>query len=288
MKRFESLVIVLALGFYAWFLKRFGFKQIIDYVLMAGWGLFLTISLESVARTANTIGWRATISRCPRDLSLFRMFAARLAGDAIDYVTPSAQLGGELLRATMVRNKLSMAHGLASVTLAALAESVGQIMFVLLALLLSLRLVFHRRNVLWMVLCGLILTMVLPIAFFMVQLRRPFSHLVRAGDQLGLTSMRAAEIKAGAAEADALLLDFYAHSKARLLASCACSDTGGHAGPKSHPVLFVGNVRAHAYRRRCSGTRTHQHHTISRFMERPRLPDRIAYLCRRRDPAERL
>ena len=68
MRRLESLTIVLALGFYVWFLKHFGFKQLMDYVWAARWGLLLTISLESVARVANTIGWRATICNCPRDL----------------------------------------------------------------------------------------------------------------------------------------------------------------------------------------------------------------------------
>ena len=237
MRRLESLTIVLALGFYVWFLKHFGFKQLMDYVWAARWGLLLTISLESVARVANTIGWRATICNCPRDLLFSQMFAARTAGDAINYVTP-ARLGGEFMTAAMVRHKLPMAHGLASVILAALAESVGQITFLIIALLLSFHLEFRLGNFLWLVLFSLIVTVVLSIVFLLVQLRRPFSHLWRAADKLGLTFMRDAEIKRAAAQADALLLDFYTHRQVYLLASSACFLIGWSMGPVELYILF--------------------------------------------------
>jgi|SRR6516165_757983 uncharacterized membrane protein YbhN (UPF0104 family) len=238
MKRLESFMIVLALSFYVWFLKHFGFKQIIDYVWAAGWGLLLTISLESVARVANTIGWRATLCHGQRDLSFFQMLAARIAGEAIDYVTPSAQLGGDFLMATMVRHKLSMPHGLASVVLAELAQSIGQIIFLIVALLLSLRLEFRLGDISWLVLFGLIVTVGLPIAFLLVQLRRPFSHLWRAADRLGLTFMREAQSRLAAAQADALLLDFYAHRRVYLLVSSAWFLVGWAMGPVELYILL--------------------------------------------------
>jgi len=95
MRRIETLIVLLALGFYAWFLRRFGWADVLHYVWMAGWGLVLTVSLEGLARLANTLGWRVTIENCPRQLGLGELFAARIAGEAVDYVTPSAQLGGQ-------------------------------------------------------------------------------------------------------------------------------------------------------------------------------------------------
>ncbi|HTY56586.1 MAG TPA: lysylphosphatidylglycerol synthase domain-containing protein, partial [Candidatus Binataceae bacterium] len=127
MRRIETFLMVLALGFYAWFLRRLGLGNVFAYVRLAGWALLLTCSLETVSRVANTLGWRATIVEYPRGLSFGEMFLARIAGEAIDYVTPSAQLGGQFLMALMVRNKLPIAVGLASVIVAALAEGIGQI-----------------------------------------------------------------------------------------------------------------------------------------------------------------
>ena len=47
MRRIETLIVLLALGFYAWFLHRFGWADVLHYVRVAGWGLLLTVALEA-------------------------------------------------------------------------------------------------------------------------------------------------------------------------------------------------------------------------------------------------
>ena len=141
MRRVETIFIVIAIAFYAWFLTHYGPREVIGYVRMAGWGLALTISLEAVARIANTFGWRVTIEDYPPKLSFFELFAARIGGEAVDYVTPSAQLGGQFVMAVDVREKLRMPVGLATVVVASLAEAIGQIVFMSIALIISLRMI---------------------------------------------------------------------------------------------------------------------------------------------------
>jgi len=141
MRRVETIIVILALAFYVWFLSHFGTRQVIGFVRLAGWGVLLTIALESLARIANTLGWWVTIGDYGRDLRFGQLFAARVAGEAVDYVTPSAQLGGQFVMALMVRRRLEMAAGLSTVIIAALCEMVGQIGFITLALILSIRMV---------------------------------------------------------------------------------------------------------------------------------------------------
>ena len=102
MRRVETIFIVIAIAFYAWFLTHYGPHQVIGYVRMAGWGLALTIALEALSRIANTLGWRVTIEHYPPNLRFIELFAARIGGEAIDYVTPSAQLGGQFVMAVDV------------------------------------------------------------------------------------------------------------------------------------------------------------------------------------------
>src|ERR1700736_2510208 len=130
MRRAETIIVVLALAFYVWFLSHFGTREVLGYVRLAGWGLALTISLEAFARIANTLGWWVTIGPHGHGLRFPQLFAARIAGEAIDYVTPSAQLGGQFVMAMMVRHKLRMAAGLVTVVVAALAEMLGQVGFI--------------------------------------------------------------------------------------------------------------------------------------------------------------
>jgi uncharacterized membrane protein YbhN (UPF0104 family) len=231
MRRVETLIILLALGFYVWFLRRFGLYDVLRYLRLAGWGLVLTISLEAVARIANTLGWRITIVDYPRELGLGELFVARIAGEAVDYVTPSAQLGGQFVMALMVRRKLPIAVGLATVTVATLAEAFGQIGFISAALVTALPFEVRLHHLFWPVMGGLGMASALAIGFLIVQLKQPFSRLWKIAARFEVPQLGNPEVVAAAAEADALLINFYDRHRWRLLASTICYMLAWAMGP---------------------------------------------------------
>ena len=239
MRRVETLILVLALGFYVWFLRRFGLTELISYLRLAGWGLALTVALESVARVANTLGWRATIIDYPSNLNFGELFAARISGEAIDYVTPSAQLGGQFVMALMVRRKLAMAAGLASVVVAALAEAIGQIGFISSALITALPVEARTHHLFWPIVGGMVIALGLTVVFFAVQLKQPFSTLWKIAAKFEVTHLAHPEIQEAAAEADALLINFYACHRRRLVLSCACYLLAWSMGPVEIWILLA-------------------------------------------------
>jgi glycosyltransferase 2 family protein len=239
MRRVETLIVLLALAFYAWFLHRFGWNDVLHYVRVAGWGLMLTVALEAVARLANTLGWRVTIENCPARLGLGELFAARMAGEAVDYVTPSAQLGGQFVMAMMVRHKLTMAAGLVTVVVAALAEMLGQVGFITGGMLTVLPFEARFHHLLWPALGGLAVAIMLTAGFFYVQIKRPFSRLWRAAVHLDLSRIGNEEMREAAAEADTLLLEFYADHRWRLAASSLCYLFAWSLGPVEIYILLM-------------------------------------------------
>jgi len=238
MRRVETFFIVIAIAFYAWFLTHYGPGQVLGYVRMAGWGLALTISLEAIARIANTLGWRVTIEDYPPKLKFLELFAARIGGEAIDYVTPSAQLGGQFVMAVDVREKLRMPVGLATVVVASLAEAIGQIAFMSIALVVSLRLIPVAASLYWAIVGGFALAVALAGGFFFVQMKRPFSHLFRAATKLDIARINTDEIRESADEADAVILDFYARHRGRFVASCLCYAIAWSLGPLEIYILL--------------------------------------------------
>jgi len=231
MRRVETLILLLALAFYVWFLRHFGAGRVVQSVRLVGWGLLATIALETVARLANTIGWRVTIRHYPRELRFGELFVARVAGEAIDYVTPSAQLGGQFVMALMVRQKLAMATGLATVIVASLAEVVGQIGFISGALLTALPVEARLHQLFWPVAGGMTIALALAGGFFYVQLKQPFSHLWKAAATFKIPQLANPEVQAAAADADALLTDFYAHHRVRLALAGCCYLFAWSLGP---------------------------------------------------------
>jgi uncharacterized membrane protein YbhN (UPF0104 family) len=239
MRRLQTLILLLAVCFYVWFLRRFGLSTVLSYVELAGWGLVLTTTLEAVARLANTLGWRVTIMDYPRNLGFGELFVARISGEAIDYVTPSAQLGGQFVMAIMVRRKLAMALGLATVVVASLAEALGQIGFISGALISALPFEARLHHLFWPVMGGLMIAIGLVAAFFVVQMKHPFSLLWKAAAKLNIGHLGDLEVKAAADEADALLVDFYRHHRGRLALSCLCYLFAWSMGPVEIAILLA-------------------------------------------------
>src|SRR5580698_5263571 len=236
MRRVETIIVVLALAFYVWFLSHFGTREVLNYVRLAGWGLAVTISLEALARVANTVGWWVTIGHHGHGVRFSQLFAARIAGEAVDYTTPSAQLGGQFVMAMMVRRNLEMAAGLSTAIIAALCEMIGQIGFITLALLMSIRLVPRASDFFWAILGGFVLALALIGGFFFVQRKHPFSYLIAGASKL--PGIDADEYRNSAAEADQILLDFYAHHRVRLALSSLCYLFAWSLGPIEIYILL--------------------------------------------------
>jgi len=239
MRRLETLILLLALSFYVWFLRRFGLADVISYIRLAGWGLALTIALESVSRIANTLGWRVTIKDYPRKLRFGELFVARISGEAVDYITPSAQLGGQFVMAIVVRRKLAMAVGLATVIVASLAEALGQIGLISGALLTALPFEARLHHLIWPMMGGLAIAIGLAAGFFILQMKHPFSLLWKAAAKLHLGHLGDPEVKAAAAEADSLLVDFYGRHRGRLALSCLCYLAAWSMGPLEIFILLT-------------------------------------------------
>ena len=84
MRRLETFIILLAIGFYVWFLSRFGFSDIAHYLRYAGWGLVFTVSLEAVARLANTAQRFVNLNQS--DAILWPVSEAAVAGLSVEEI----------------------------------------------------------------------------------------------------------------------------------------------------------------------------------------------------------
>jgi uncharacterized membrane protein YbhN (UPF0104 family) len=105
---------------------------------LLGWGLAAILGVESVAVVLNTAGWALAFPRGERTVSLPCLLAARLGGDAINYLTPSATVGGELLRVRLLGRGVPASLRWASVSVAKVGQTVAQAMFIFLGLALVL------------------------------------------------------------------------------------------------------------------------------------------------------
>lgn len=80
-------------------------------------------------------GWRLTLGVQAARLSFFRLLSVRTAGELVNLTTPVAYVGGEPLKAYLLRPYgISLVDGLASVVLARTVMTITLILFILLAI----------------------------------------------------------------------------------------------------------------------------------------------------------
>ncbi|HVO25954.1 MAG TPA: lysylphosphatidylglycerol synthase domain-containing protein [Candidatus Margulisiibacteriota bacterium] len=177
----------------AFLIRELGAATVAANLQLVGWGIVPIILQEVVSYVANTLGWLAAFPEPRPAISLLTLTQARIAGDAVNYVTPTATLGGEFVRTRLLRGRAAGTLIVASVAVAKLAQTVGQIAFVIIGLGIVLDdtpLPAATRHGL---LAGLAAFSALVVGLIAAQRRGMFAPLVRLCERLGLPA-RAPEV----------------------------------------------------------------------------------------------
>ncbi len=114
-----------------------GPRELMQHLVVLGWWapiIFLPYAVSSVFDAA---GWRATFVRFRP--ALWLLYLARLVGEAMNSVTPTAYLGGEPVKAFVLqRFGVPLTESATSVILAKTALTIAQIAFVIVGVALFL------------------------------------------------------------------------------------------------------------------------------------------------------
>lgn len=99
------------------------------------WGFGLYLAASSVAYGLDALAWRVVFSTRQAPVGFLRLFSIRMAGEAVNKVTPLASLGGEPLKGYLLtRCGSSTADALTSVAVAKNVMTLAQITFIFLGI----------------------------------------------------------------------------------------------------------------------------------------------------------
>ncbi len=127
MKRLNNTLLVLGLGFLVYLVWKVGPDELWHQFGALGWGVIPLILCEGLANLAHTIGWRHCLNHAYPPVPLLRLFRMAMAGFAINYLTPSASLGGEVSRATLLASTQRGPEAVSSVLLDKLMTAIAHL-----------------------------------------------------------------------------------------------------------------------------------------------------------------
>ena len=167
---FRTLLVLGGVAAIAFLVAQIGPTEIWHAFRGLSWRLLLVLIFPTcLAVITDTLGWRFTFLRPPRGFG--RLMAVRLAGEAVNLVTPTAAVGGDLLKAYLLRPEVALREGLASVIADKTTSVVSQVLLLLVGLVVGLLLLPPSSTLLPIMAVCLVLEAVCVTAFVMVQLR---------------------------------------------------------------------------------------------------------------------
>lgn len=131
----ERVLLLAGIALFCVLLYRIGVDSVWANVRLIGWGFVFTIGQECAATFFNTMGWRIAFTPPRPPIPFARLVAARLAGDAINNLTPTATVGGEVVRVRMLADVADTTALWASVAVAKLTQTCSQIGFIVVGLM---------------------------------------------------------------------------------------------------------------------------------------------------------
>ena len=136
LKLFLLVVGLLTLVLIVW---HIGPGQIYDAAAQLGPIALLVLLIPSlIMYVVEAYGWKVTLGPSAKDIPFWRVLAIRTAGEVVNMTTPTAYVGGEPLKAYLLKkHDVPMVEGLASVIIAKTTMTIAEVLFILLGIALG-------------------------------------------------------------------------------------------------------------------------------------------------------
>lgn len=208
-KKIIRISILFGLALFAFLIYKTGPSEILRQIQKLTWAHFLIlVGMRLVYWILRTICWQIVFVAYDRRVPFLRMLKARLASYAVSYLTPSAMLGGEPLRALMVGGS-SRRRSMATVVIDKTIEIVTMSFFTIAAVLVALARFSMPRSTrtVFLVFIGVIILLVL---FLIVRQKKGmFIGIIDAMAKVGLRFKFIERNRSHIQDIDAHVSDFY-------------------------------------------------------------------------------
>lgn len=136
MRRVKAVLLALGLVVIAWSVYHIGPAPILEALARLTWWQLLVVCLPYAGIMAvDTLGWRFAF---PGEAAPFhRLYGARLAGEALNLVTAVGSMGGEAVKAWLIRRDVAYEDSVPSVVIAKTTITIAQALFLLIGVALA-------------------------------------------------------------------------------------------------------------------------------------------------------
>ena len=102
MKMLNVFLLLAGVLFLVVLIGNIGAGELFHELRLLGWGMLPFVLGEGVAEMIHTVGWRCCLEQPYRSIPWWRLYRIRMAGYALNYLTPTAALAGEAAKINLL------------------------------------------------------------------------------------------------------------------------------------------------------------------------------------------
>ena len=142
LKLLKLLFLFVGLALLGWVLQETDLGELWRRVVQIGWsGMSIVIALYALNFLTDVVGWQLAFQSVPLDLRwAWRLYLVKTVGEAFNNVTPTASVGGEPLKALLLKTHYEVGYRESSATIVIAKTTIllGLMLFLLVGFLLLL------------------------------------------------------------------------------------------------------------------------------------------------------
>jgi len=239
-KKVTLLFLVIGIALFAFLIFQTGPGTLFSRLKRLGWKLPILLTPYLMVYIFDSLGWRCVLGAKARSIPTFTIFSIRMAGEALNYLTPLASLGGEPLKAYLLnRQGIPQDQGLASLVVTKTIMAMAHLVFIVLGLLMAIR-PGGAGGPFIVASMALTATGIPAIALFLLAQRRGlFSGLLKLTKAVKLSLPPLEKREAELSSLDRMIADFYLKDRWAFTTSFAFFFSGWMIGSLEVYLLLV-------------------------------------------------
>ena len=209
MKTLHRIILILGVTFLVLLIWKLGPEELASELWRLGWLWAPLLLLEGIGEALHAAGWRLCLSKEHQKLPWIRTAMIRQAGMAFNYLTPTAHMGGEVVKGVLLGRNGNPVGATTGILVGKLALVISQLTFVSFGSMAAL----FFSNVpegLWIGWAASTAVVTSGVtAFFIIQRRGNLGGVVRFIDRLGIGGKAVSRFSQTMTEIDGQLRTFY-------------------------------------------------------------------------------
>lgn len=226
-KKVRMLFLIAGAAFFILLIRKIGIASILDNIRALGWRFGLIFAISLLWYVLYTEAWRQFLSRVGNGIKFWHLFRIKVAGEAVNTLTPANFLGGDPLRIHLLKKDFQMSEGAASVVVDRTLHSTATLLVIIFGITASfIGFKSLPANLRYGIPIATIVAVIF-MAFVLIHQRKGFfSLLMTLCKRLGIKKEFSKKTIARFEKLDGHIIDFYTADHKGFWIALACHTTG--------------------------------------------------------------